>query len=47
MTIDPNIWTNTLSSTKNKIVDEDIEANSNKWLESIPKKKIIFLKNIH
>tara|TARA_B100001996_G_C18583495_1_gene563202 strand:+ start:43 stop:753 length:711 start_codon:yes stop_codon:yes gene_type:complete len=39
MTIDPNIWTNTLSSTKNKIVDEDIEANSNKWLESIPKKK--------
>ena len=36
MTIDPNIWTNTLIKTK--IMREDSEINSNKWLDSMPKK---------
>ena len=36
MTIDPTIWTNTI--TKTKTINEDSEINSNKWLESVPKK---------
>ena len=36
MTIDPTIWTNTIAKTKT--INEDSEINSNKWLESVPKK---------
>ena len=37
MTIDPNIWTNTLFKKK-KFINNESEANSTKWLESVPKK---------
>ena len=37
MTIDPDIWTNTL--IKKKDITKDSEINSNKWLESVPKKE--------
>ena len=37
MTIDPDIWTSTL--IKKKDITKDSEINSNKWLESVPKKE--------
>ena len=38
MTIDPNIWTNTLFKTKSKVISDESEVNSNRWVESIPQK---------
>lgn len=44
MSMDPNIWVETLPKSKKNLKEENYDLNANKWINSIPKKRTNFSK---